>query len=499
MTAFARLLRAEWTKLRTVRGWVLGLAAAAAVIVALGLAPGRQGSCGRNGSDCTPLLGPQGQEVADSFTLVHRTLDGDGSVTARVADLQGWIEDGPDHRRDRLVPWAKAGLIIKAGTGQGTAYAAVMLTGEHGVRLQYDYDHDEGRPAGAKIAPQPVYLRLTRTGDVVKAESSSDGAAWATVGTARLPGLPAGVTAGLFVTSPEYAERVSQAVVLTGIQGGPSRATAAFDHLATAGSWSPDWRSTVVGAPSGPAAHPEDLGAEATGGGWRLTGSGDIAPSVAAGGGATVTQTLAGTFVGLIFVVVVGAVFVTAEFRRGLLRTTFAAAPRRGRVLAAKALVVGAVTFAGGLAAAWLVVAFGIDVLRDNGVYIHPTATAVQVRVVVGTAVLLAGCAALGVGLGALLRRGVTAVTAAIVVVVLPYLLSVTVLPLRAADWLLSVSPAAAFALQQSQPRYAQVDSVYSPADGYFPLGACSGLAVLAVWVAAVLAAAAYRLRRRDA
>ena len=39
----------------------------------------------------------------------------------------------------------------------------------------------------------------------------------------------------------------------------------------------------------------------------------------------------------------------TAEYRRGLIRTTLAASPRRGRMLAAKALVIGAVAFAAGL------------------------------------------------------------------------------------------------------------------------------------------------------
>ncbi|GAA4261912.1 hypothetical protein GCM10022255_096500 [Dactylosporangium darangshiense] len=517
MKGFLRLLRAEWTKLRTVRGWALGLAAGALLILAFGLTPSRQGSCGQNGpgSECTPLHGPSGQEVSDSFTFVHRTLTGDGTVTARIAGLTGVIDDGAGGQKEHLVPWAKAGLIVKDGTTQGSAYGAVMLTGEHGVRLQYGYDHDEGHAADAAIRPQPMWLRLTRTGDVLKAERSADGAAWTTVGTARVPGLPATVTAGLFVTSPQYSERVNQGVVLSGVQGGPSEATATFDHLATAGSWSPDWEGTVIGPHPGPgdgggggpagghtarAAGPQ-AGFEPTADGWSLTGSGDIAPAAsgASGGGVTVSQTLIGTFVGLIAVVVIGAMFITAEFRRGLIRTTFAAAPRRGRVLAAKALVLGGVTFVLGLAAAWVVVAFGVDVLRDNGVYVHPATAATEARVVVGTAALLAGCAVLAVGLGTLLRRGVTAVTVSVVVVVLPYLLSVTVLPLRAADWLLSVSPAAAFAMQQSEPRYDQIDNIYSPADGYFPLGAWSGLAVLALWIAVVYAAAVTNLRRRDA
>ena len=38
--------------------------------------------------------------------------------------------------RSGLVPWAKAGIIIKASTRQGSAYAAMMVTGGHGVRMQ---------------------------------------------------------------------------------------------------------------------------------------------------------------------------------------------------------------------------------------------------------------------------------------------------------------------------------------------------------------------------
>ena len=65
--------------------------------------------------------------------------------------------------------------------------------------------------------------------------------------------------------------------------------------------------------------------------------------------GATIAQTLIGAFAGLIVVIVVAAMFMTAEYRRGLIRITLAASPRRGRVLAAKAVVIGAVTFVAGL------------------------------------------------------------------------------------------------------------------------------------------------------
>jgi hypothetical protein len=52
-----------------------------------------------------------------------------------------------------------------------------------------------------------------------------------------------------------------------------------------------------------------------------VTGSGDIAPDVPAapdGNGTTIDRTLLGAFTGLIAVIVVAAMFMTAEYRRGI-------------------------------------------------------------------------------------------------------------------------------------------------------------------------------------
>ena len=56
--------------------------------------------------------------------------------------------------------------------------------------------------------------------------------------------------------------------------------------------------------------------------------------------------------------------FITAEYRRGMIRTTLAASPRRGRVLAAKAIVIGAVTFVAGLVAAAVTIPLGERLLH---------------------------------------------------------------------------------------------------------------------------------------
>ncbi len=352
-----------------------------------------------------------------------------------------------------------------------------MVTGNHGVRLQADYVQDE--PGGTGGAPR--WLRLTRAGDTVTGAESGDGIRWATIGAVHLPGLPAAAEVGLFVTSPQYFEEVHDGVN-SGSAGGPSQATGSFDHLALQGGWTgAAWRTDRIGGPDNePRA--SDAGVRREGDTFRLSGSGDIAPAVpgAAGAGLSVTQTLVGTFAGLIILVAIGAAFVTAEYRRGLIRTTLAATPTRMRVLAAKAAVLAAVTFVAGLVAAAVVVVLGQRVLRAQGVYVHPTSMGTQLRIVVGTGALLAVAAILALALGTLIRGSVAAITAGVVVIVLPYVLAVTVLPDRVAEWMLRISPAAAFAVQQSATVYPQVANIYTPAAGYFPLPGWAGFAVLA-------------------
>jgi ABC-type transport system involved in multi-copper enzyme maturation permease subunit len=98
------------------------------------------------------------------------------------------------------------------------------------------------------------------------------------------------------------------------------------------------------------------------------------------------------------------------------------------------------------------------------------------------------------------LRRSAGAVTAVIVVIVLPYILGIaSVLPVGAENWLLRVTPAAAFAVQQSLPAYPQVTAGYTPTAGYYPLAPWAGFAVLCAWAALGLALATVLLRRRDA
>ena len=146
MTAFGYLLHAEWTKFRSVRAGLIGTAAAAAVIVLFAVLI----AAGAAGPETRPVpVGPAGGPVNDSFYLLHQPLRGDGGITVEVTSLTT-VTAGARGEDDVPVPWAKAGLIIRAGTGPGSSYAAVMVTGGHGVRFQHDFTHDRAGSASGR-------------------------------------------------------------------------------------------------------------------------------------------------------------------------------------------------------------------------------------------------------------------------------------------------------------------------------------------------------------
>lgn len=233
-----------------------------------------------------------------------------------------------------------------------------------------------------------------------------------------------------------------------------------------------------------------------------MTGAGDIAPAVHATlpGGGTIDTILAGAFAALITLIVIGTLFITAEYQNAMIRLTLSASPRRGRVLMAKAIVLGTVTFATTFAGAAIAVPLGEHLARANGVYLFPVTASTRLRVEIGTAALLATTAILALAVGTIFRRSTAAVATVVAAIVLPYVLVVQnpFMPAAASNWLARVTPVAAFAVQQTLTRYHQVTGNYTPYDGYYPLSAWAGYAVLAGYTAASLAIAAILLRRRD-
>ena len=111
-----------------------------------------------------------------------------------------------------------------------------------------------------------------------------------------------------------------------------------------------------------------------------------------------------GLVLGQLLLGVLGVLGITTEFSSGMIRATFAAAPRRPLVLAAKAAVLGAVTLAAGKVSAFAAFFAGQGMLKAPA----PHATLGQPGVL--RAVLMAGAypaliALISLGIGAIIRH----------------------------------------------------------------------------------------------
>ncbi|MFE9233783.1 MULTISPECIES: hypothetical protein [Cellulosimicrobium] len=201
---------------------------------------------------------------------------------------------------------------------------------------------------------------------------------------------------------------------------------------------------------------------------------------------------VAGSVLAQLGFLVLGAGVGAGEFRTGTARVTFAAVPRRLPVLAAQALV----TTAAALAVAVLALGAALAATagqRADAALVLDLADGETLRVLAGFVLYLTGVALVGLGLGALVRRPDGALVGGVVLlVVLDHVLATN--PGRVADTARALLPGAGARLLQDDARLAALDATALGPH----LGTWGGGLVLAAWAAALLAAAAYRLRRHD-
>jgi ABC-2 type transport system permease protein len=111
-----------------------------------------------------------------------------------------------------------------------------------------------------------------------------------------------------------------------------------------------------------------------------------------------------GEKLGVLFAGMLGAVAITGEFRHGTIRPTLLMAPRRGRVIAAKVAVSMLMGATFGLAGAALAATVGSAALQVRGIDVTLTGGDFLL-LLLGSAVAGALWAAIGVGLGSVVRN----------------------------------------------------------------------------------------------
>ena len=188
-----------------------------------------------------------------------------------------------------------------------------------------------------------------------------------------------------------------------------------------------------------------------------------------------------GEFLGALFAALLGALSVTSEFRHGTIRPTLLTTPRRGRVVAAKVVVSilsGAVF---GLAASALAVGAGAAALGPRDIDLQLDGGDIAL-LVAGSSAAGALWAAIGVGVGAVVRNQVPAVVGI-------------------AAWLLFVEGVlAGDALDLDVSKYAPgaAAEALSGQDPGTLLAPALGALVLAVYAGGSVAAAWWATDRRD-
>ena len=216
------------------------------------------GTADYSASDQTFYVDGAGADIwgtNDQFHYVYQTLNGDGTIVARL------------RYQTNTDPWAKAGVMIKQSTTAGSSYVNALVTPDvspnmpnvngvgctpdgclsplppitptvgNGVRMQYNFTGSKTATNLAGYSSPNKWLKLQRVGNTFTSWESTDGNTWTQIGS-RSVTMTGPATIGFFVTSHNA------------LQPG----TVAFDNVQVTTPPStpvpPPWNDVDVGSPA---------------------------------------------------------------------------------------------------------------------------------------------------------------------------------------------------------------------------------------------------------
>ncbi|MCL5280520.1 MAG: hypothetical protein M1376_11500 [Planctomycetes bacterium] len=164
---------------------------------------------------------------SDQFTFAYKTLDGDGSIIARVAS----VGTGSN-------TWAKGGVMIRDSLNGGSTFANMVITGGggNGASTQYRLAADGACGDGAdavSVVTAPYWVKIERRVNDISAYYSADGKTWRTLGMTQTIEMAAPVYIGLCVTSHAAGED----------------RTFEFDNITTTGGVTGSWQGAAITSP----------------------------------------------------------------------------------------------------------------------------------------------------------------------------------------------------------------------------------------------------------
>ena len=153
----------------------------------------------------------QGKDIwgtADDFAYIYAPWTGDGTITARLNDLRA------------SDPWTKGGVMFRESLTPGSKHAFAFSSqsfefGSSSKGLAEQYRAATGGPSASGGSDpgqppifdqaKPLWIRLTRAGNVFSSSISYDGVTFTPLGSATVV-MPAEIFVGLAVTSHNVNE-----------------------------------------------------------------------------------------------------------------------------------------------------------------------------------------------------------------------------------------------------------------------------------------------------
>jgi hypothetical protein len=168
--------------------------------------------------------------TADQFRFAFKRLTGDGWIIAKVESI------------GNTDVWAKAGVMIRGTLDADSRFAYNIVSAASGV----SFGRREMTATAATSAPAvpgtaPYWVKLTRTGDILKAETSADGKTWTAVATdPALSSATVAMTGSLYIGLCVTSHNTNAKIVTTGV----------FSNISTSPSVTGQWQVAEVGIDS---------------------------------------------------------------------------------------------------------------------------------------------------------------------------------------------------------------------------------------------------------
>jgi len=162
---------------------------------------------------------------SDEFVYAFKTLDGNGTMVARVVSVGTGSST-----------WAKGGVMIRDSLNGNSTHAMMVITGGGGNGANFQYRATTGGTSGNNDSPvvvtPPYWVKIDRTEDILTGYMSADGKSWTMVGSITTP-MTAPVRIGICAVSTAAGED----------------RTFEFDSITTTGTVTGEWQGVLIDSP----------------------------------------------------------------------------------------------------------------------------------------------------------------------------------------------------------------------------------------------------------